>query len=61
LGQQAKTRTSVAKRRAERELFFWTIEKALKSVALAALTVYSVVSVAEGHLPGAELLSRLLG
>lgn len=61
LGSPDRNRAPIQERKAERELFFWTVEKSLKSVALAALTVYSVVSVVEGHLPGAELLSRLLG
>jgi hypothetical protein len=54
-------RRTIQERRAERELLFWTIEKALKNIALAAFTVYSVVSLIQGQMPGAELLSRVLG
>jgi hypothetical protein len=56
-----KIRRPVQDRRAERELFFWTLERALKVIALGTGTAYAVASLIEGHLPGAELLSRILG
>jgi hypothetical protein len=47
-------------RRAERELFFWTARQTLKLVIFAALTAYLVVALAEGRLPGAQMLLRYL-
>jgi hypothetical protein len=46
---------SIEERKAKLELFFWTVRQALMLVVLAALTVYLVVSLAEGRLPD-ELL-----
>jgi hypothetical protein len=51
-----RSRLPIKDRRAERELFFWTAQQTLKLVMLAALTVYAVVALVEGRLPGAELL-----
>jgi hypothetical protein len=53
-------RAPIATRKAERELFFWTARQILRLVLLTALTVYVVVSVVEGRLPGGQLLTRLL-
>jgi hypothetical protein len=47
-------------RKAERELFFWTARQTLKLVIFTALTAYIVVSLAEGRLPGGELVLRYL-
>lgn len=46
-------------RRAERELFFWTAREWLKLIALLALTVYFVIELVHGRLPGTELLNVL--
>jgi hypothetical protein len=56
LGLLDRHRAPIQERKAERELFFWTVEKSLKIVAMAAFTIYTVVSLAEGRVPGAELL-----
>jgi hypothetical protein len=50
-------RPSIEDRWEERRMFFWTVRQALAAIALAALTVYFVVALAEGHLPD-ELLSH---
>ena len=54
-------------RKQERELFFWTVEEALRAVrktllvvVLIALTVYLVVSLAEGELRDGDVLLRYL-
>jgi hypothetical protein len=60
LGSSPNKRPSIEDRRAERELFFWTVRQALVAVLLATLTVYIVVLVAEGRL-SAELLFRYPG
>jgi hypothetical protein len=64
----ARPPASIAERRAERELFFWTAEKVfwaarqtLLIVMLAVLTAYFVVSLVEHELPGTEVLLRYLG
>jgi hypothetical protein len=58
-------RRSVRKRRAERELFFWTVERGLHLVRLAAVAlpmavfaVYVVVLMIEGALTGVDLLQH---
>lgn len=43
---------SVELRRAERELFFWTARQMLKLIALAAMTIYFVVSLIQGEPAG---------
>jgi len=53
-------RQPIEVRKAERELFFWTARQALKLVIFAAVTAYVVVSLAEGRLPGGEMLLRYL-
>ena len=55
-----RARQPIEARRAERELFFWTARQTLKLVVFAALTAYLVVSLAEGRLPGAQMLLRYL-
>jgi hypothetical protein len=55
-----QARQPIEARRAERELFFWTARQTLKLVIFAALTAYLVMSLAEGRLPGAQLLIRYL-
>jgi hypothetical protein len=55
-----RARQPIEVRKAERELFFWTAYQTLKLVVLASFTVYLVVSLLEGHLPGGELLARYL-
>ncbi len=59
-GVAPRARTPIEVRRAERELFFWTARQTVKLVVLAALAVYVVVSLAEGRIPGSELLLRVL-
>jgi hypothetical protein len=44
-----------------RRMFFWTVRQILLCVVLTALTVYLLVSLAEGEPPGADLLLRYLG
>jgi hypothetical protein len=55
-----RTRTPIEVRRAERELFFWTARQAVKLIVLAAVAAYVVVSLLSGHIPGGELLLRVL-
>ncbi len=55
-----RTRTPIEVRRAERELFFWTARQALQLFVLVAVAVHVVVSLLRGHIPGSELLLRLL-
>jgi hypothetical protein len=55
-----RARQPIEVRKAERELFFWTAYQTLKLVILAAFTAYVVASLAEGRLPGTELLLRYL-
>jgi hypothetical protein len=57
----------IKERKAERELFFWTARQifwaarqTLVLVLFIALTVYAVISLAEGQIPGSELLLRYL-
>jgi len=51
---------SLRVRRAQLELLFWAAREVLKLAALVALTVYLVVSVANGHPSGyTELLDAL--
>jgi hypothetical protein len=52
------TPTPIEVRKEERELFFWTIDKALLAlrqalglIVLASLAAYLIVSLAEGRLP----------
>jgi hypothetical protein len=62
-----KKRKSLKTRRAERELFFWTVAEALdlgrqtlRLLLLAALVIYAIVSLIEGRLPGVESILRSL-
>lgn len=55
-----RERTPIEVRRAERELFFWTARQALKLMVLTAVCAYMVVSLVRGHIPGSELLLRVL-
>jgi hypothetical protein len=47
------------RRRAERELFFWTAFTALRLVAAMAIVVYLIVLLIEGHIPVQGLLNQL--
>jgi hypothetical protein len=58
--QAERKRPSIEVRKAERELFFWTARQTLKLVVMAALTAYLLVSLAEGRLPGSQLLVHYL-
>jgi hypothetical protein len=58
--QEERKRRSIEVRKAERELLFWTVRQTLKLVVLAALTAYLLISLAEGQLPGGQLLIRYL-
>lgn len=60
MDQAGRKRVSIEVRKAERELFFWTARQTLKLVVLAALTAYLLVSLAEGRLPGGQLLVHYL-
>lgn len=53
-------RKPIERRREELELFFWAARQALSVVVLAALTVYLIVALIEGQLPGDLLHSRSL-
>jgi hypothetical protein len=55
-----RARTPIEVRRAERELFFWTARQAIALAVLAAVAVYVIVSLLRGHIPGSELLLRVL-
>ena len=61
MGSRHRPQTSVEKRRAERELFFWTAFKALKLVVAVAVVIYLVVSLIEGDWPVRDVLLRALG
>jgi hypothetical protein len=51
LGSPDREHPSIEDRKAQLELFFWAARQALMLVVLAALTVYLVVSLAEGRFP----------
>jgi len=51
--------TSLARRRKERELFFWTAFMALKLILASALVLYVVVALIDNEVPGRELLQAL--
>jgi hypothetical protein len=52
---------SVTGRREERELFFWTVRQILKTALSCAFTIYVIVTLIEGDLPGMGLLHVVLG
>jgi hypothetical protein len=58
-GRSGHDRGPLERRRAERELFFWTAFTALRLVAATAIVVYLIVLLVEGHMPVQGLLSRL--
>jgi hypothetical protein len=58
--ESRRARQPIEVRKAERELFFWTARQTLKLVIFAAVTVYLVVSLLEGRVPGGETLVRYL-
>ncbi|MGP0100663.1 MAG: hypothetical protein ACLPUT_03455 [Solirubrobacteraceae bacterium] len=60
VGLPQRARTPIEVRKAERELFFWTARQTVKLVVLAAVAAYLVVSLAQGRIPGGELLLRVL-
>ena len=60
LGLSNRSDISVERRRAERELFFWTAFMTLKLILVGTLVLYTVVSIIAGELPGGELLLRSL-
>lgn len=58
-----QVRSPIEKRRAERELFFWTayetlalVRQILTVLAVAVVTVYVLVALVDGRLPGGETL-----
>jgi hypothetical protein len=55
-----RTHTSVQRRRAERELFFWTAFSALKLVVAVVVAIYIIVSLIAGDWPIRDLLARSL-
>jgi hypothetical protein len=62
-----KERRSVKWRRAERELFFWTVREvfalgrqALRLLLLTAVVLYAIVFLIEGRLPDLESIIRSL-
>lgn len=52
-------RTSFEERKAQLEFVFWAIRQTLALIVYAALTIYLVVSLVQGNLPGADQLLRL--
>jgi hypothetical protein len=50
---------SIARRRAERELFFWTVRQALLLTILAAFAAHSIACVLAGDVPALTPLLRL--
>jgi hypothetical protein len=56
-----RPRQSVTARREERELFFWTVQQILKAALSCAFTVYVIVALTQGELPGIELLHAAMG
>jgi len=52
--------TSIARRRGERELLFWTIRQACFAALLAAATICAVVSLLAGEFDGSHLVGQLL-
>ncbi|MDQ3933733.1 MAG: hypothetical protein M3340_03785 [Actinomycetota bacterium] len=55
-----RAKPSVAARRRERELFFWTARQTLATILLTALTADTVIALADGRPPSAyELLDAL--
>ena len=59
VGEGAPDRRTLEYRRAERELFFWTVRQSLYLVMLVAASVYSVLSLLNGEPPGVELIRAL--
>jgi len=51
---------SIARRRAERELLFWTIRQTCFAALLAAATICAVISLFAGEAGGAHLVEQLL-
>jgi hypothetical protein len=51
---------SIARRRAERELLFWTIRQTCFAALLAAATICAVISLFAGEFDGARLVEQLL-
>jgi hypothetical protein len=52
--------TGIARRRAERELLFWTIRQICFVVLLAAATICAVISLFVGEFDGSHLVGQLL-
>jgi hypothetical protein len=52
-------RDPLERRRAERELFFWTAFTTLRLVAATAIVVYLIFMLIEGKMPLQGLMSRL--
>jgi hypothetical protein len=61
LGSSDDRQKAIKYRWEERRMFFWTVRQILLCVVLIALTVFLLVSLAEGEPPGADLLLRYLG
>jgi hypothetical protein len=55
-----RERQPISVRQAERDSCFSTAHKALRLVVATTVTIYVVVSLAGGHIPGTELLLHLL-
>jgi hypothetical protein len=51
--------TSLARRRAERELLFWTIRQTCFVALLAAATICAVISLLVGEFDGSHLVGQL--
>ena len=51
-----KIRSSLEEKRERFEFFFWAANELLKLIAIAALTVYLVLSLATGHDLARELM-----
>lgn len=56
----SRTRESIELRKAERELFFWTVHQVLWSILLAAFVLYTIVSLLSGDLPRLGQVLRIV-
>jgi hypothetical protein len=57
--RSGQDRAPLERRRAERELFFWTAFTTLRLVATAAIVVYLIVLLVEGHMPMQGFLNQI--
>ena len=58
--KRKQDRGSIGKRRAERELFFWTVLQTYKVVLLGALTVCTLIALAVDEVAGHNIVNEFL-